>query len=92
MGRLEQCPERHCLSSCIGPKASQGFQDSDLVFLLDPRLSRLSIASIAHDRGFGDISGFNRAFRATYGISPSELRQGHPHSVSPDGRRPIRPG
>jgi AraC-like DNA-binding protein len=28
--------------------------------------------------GFGDISGFNRAFKATYGINPSDLRRGVP--------------
>ena len=28
----------------------------------------------AFDAGFGDLSGFNRAFKAKYGISPRELR------------------
>ncbi|MGW4093659.1 AraC-like ligand-binding domain-containing protein [Nocardia sp. NPDC004750] len=46
--------------------------------LLDRRLARVSIATLAHRNGFGDISGFNRAFRATYGISPGELRGSHP--------------
>jgi AraC-like DNA-binding protein len=46
--------------------------------LLDPRLTRRSIARIAHGCGFGDISGFNRAFKATYGINPSDLRRGVP--------------
>jgi AraC-like DNA-binding protein len=46
--------------------------------LLDPRLTRRSIARIAHSCGFGDISGFNRAFKATYGINPSDLRRGVP--------------
>lgn len=43
--------------------------------LLDPRLARRSVAAIAHGSGFGDISGFNRAFRAAYGTSPSEMRR-----------------
>ncbi|WP_019927411.1 helix-turn-helix domain-containing protein [Nocardia sp. BMG111209] len=46
--------------------------------LLDHRLAHLSIATLAHRWGFGDISGFNRAFRATYGVSPGEMRRGHP--------------
>ncbi|MEV0033508.1 helix-turn-helix domain-containing protein [Nocardia sp. NPDC050793] len=46
--------------------------------LLDHRLAQLSIAALAHRCGFGDISGFNRAFRAAYGISPGEMRRGHP--------------
>lgn len=43
--------------------------------LLDPRSSSLSIASIAHHCGFGDLSGFNRAFKAAYGLTPGELRR-----------------
>ncbi|MEU8899428.1 helix-turn-helix domain-containing protein [Nocardia sp. NPDC048505] len=46
--------------------------------LLDRRLEHLSIAALAHRGGFGDLSGFNRAFRATYGVSPGEMRRGHP--------------
>jgi AraC-like DNA-binding protein len=46
--------------------------------LLDPRLTRRSIAAIAHGCGFGDISGFNRVFKAAYGINPSDLRRGVP--------------
>jgi AraC-like DNA-binding protein len=42
--------------------------------LLDPRLTRRSVAAIAHGNGFGDISGFNRAFKAAYGVSPRDLR------------------
>jgi AraC-like DNA-binding protein len=42
--------------------------------LLDPRLADRSIASIAFGWGFGDLSGFNRAFKATFGATPRELR------------------
>ena len=42
--------------------------------LVDPRLTQRSIAAIAHGCGFGDISGFNRAFKAAYGANPSDLR------------------
>jgi AraC-like DNA-binding protein len=42
--------------------------------LLDPRLAGRSIAAAAFDCGFGDLSGFNRAFKDAYGITPTELR------------------
>jgi AraC-like DNA-binding protein len=41
--------------------------------LLDPRFSHQSISSLAFDSGFGDLSGFNRAFKAKYGLSPRQL-------------------
>jgi AraC-like DNA-binding protein len=53
--------------------------------LLDPRHARRSVAAIAHGCGFGDISGFNRAFKAAYAINPSDLRRG---SVAPPLGRP----
>jgi AraC-like DNA-binding protein len=42
--------------------------------LLDPRLADRSVASIAFGWGFGDLSGFNRAFKATFGATPREVR------------------
>jgi len=42
--------------------------------LLDPRLASQSIATIAFGWGFGDLSSFNRAFRATFGATPREVR------------------
>ncbi|MBI4986635.1 MAG: helix-turn-helix domain-containing protein [Rhodocyclales bacterium] len=42
--------------------------------LLDPALDRRSIAEIALSCGFGDISHFNRSFRAAYGLTPREAR------------------
>lgn len=33
-----------------------------------------SIADIAFEAGFGDLSTFNRAFRARYGVTPREMR------------------
>jgi AraC-like DNA-binding protein len=45
--------------------------------LLDPRLAQRAISAIAFGWGFGDLSGFNRAFKDAYGISPSEMRSGH---------------
>ncbi len=46
--------------------------------LLDPRLAGRPIASIACACGFGDLSGFNRAFKEAYGVSPKELRPRKP--------------
>jgi AraC-like DNA-binding protein len=42
--------------------------------LQNPALADRSIAAIAHGRGFGDVSGFNRVFRTTYGATPRETR------------------
>ncbi|MFE3229672.1 helix-turn-helix domain-containing protein [Nocardia sp. NPDC059228] len=53
--------------------------------LLDRRLAQVSIATLAHRGGFGDISGFHRAFRAAYGISPGEMRRGYPEPATDPG-------
>jgi AraC-like DNA-binding protein len=45
--------------------------------LLDPRLADRSISAIAYRWGFGDLSGFNRAFKGTFGATPREVRA-HP--------------
>lgn len=42
--------------------------------LLDPAFDCHSIADLALACGFGDISHFNRCFKAAYGISPRQLR------------------
>ena len=42
--------------------------------LTDRRLADRSIASIAFDAGFSDLSNFNRAFRRRYNATPSEVR------------------
>jgi AraC-like DNA-binding protein len=42
--------------------------------LTDPRFADRSITSVAFDAGFGDLSYFNRAFRRSYGGTPSEIR------------------
>ena len=42
--------------------------------LQDPRQINQSIASIAFEVGFGDLSYFNRAFKRFYGATPSEIR------------------
>jgi DNA-binding MarR family transcriptional regulator len=42
--------------------------------LLDQRFADRPISTLAFDAGFGDLSGFNRAFKAKYGLSPRQLR------------------
>lgn len=42
--------------------------------LTDPRRINQSIASLAFEVGFGDVSYFNRAFKRFYGATPSEVR------------------
>jgi AraC-like DNA-binding protein len=44
--------------------------------LMDPRRVNQTIASLAFEVGFGDLSYFNRAFKRFYGATPSEIR-GH---------------
>jgi AraC-like DNA-binding protein len=42
--------------------------------LADRRWAERSIASVAFEAGFGDLSYFNRTFRRFYGATPSEVR------------------
>jgi AraC-like DNA-binding protein len=42
--------------------------------LTNPLYANQKISTIALDIGFGDLTYFNRAFRRSYGITPSELR------------------
>jgi AraC-like DNA-binding protein len=42
--------------------------------LTDPRFADRSIASVAFDARFGDVSYFNRSFRRRFGVTPSEIR------------------
>jgi AraC-like DNA-binding protein len=42
--------------------------------LTEPRWIHRSIASIAFDAGFGDLSYFNRTFKRCYGLTPSDMR------------------
>ena len=43
--------------------------------LTDPRWAERSIASIAFDAGFGDLSHFNKMFKRLYGATPSDVRR-----------------
>lgn len=42
--------------------------------LSSARFAKWSISAIAYDVGFGDLSHFNRTFRARYGAAPSDIR------------------
>jgi AraC-like DNA-binding protein len=42
--------------------------------LTNPRLGDRSIASVAFDSGFADLSYFNRTFRRRYSATPTEVR------------------
>jgi AraC-like DNA-binding protein len=44
--------------------------------LHEPRGQRRKISDIATTAGFADISYFNRAFKARFGATPSDVRQG----------------
>jgi AraC-like DNA-binding protein len=43
--------------------------------LVDQRLIGRPISAIAYDVGFGDLSYFNRTFRRTYAMTPSDVRR-----------------
>ena len=42
--------------------------------LADVRYAHRTVATLAFDSGFGDLSTFNRAFRRQYGLTPSDVR------------------
>jgi AraC-like DNA-binding protein len=50
--------------------------------LCDPSMSQVSIASLAYDAGFGDLSYFNRVFRRRFGMTPSAARRVYAMPVS----------
>lgn len=45
--------------------------------LRDPTFSHMGVAALAAKWGFADAAHFSRNFRASYGVSPTELRQVH---------------
>ena len=49
--------------------------DAALGMLQSPRYAAWTIAGIALEAGFGDLSHFNRCFRRRYGVTPTEVRQ-----------------
>ena len=61
------------------PKSWLRFRERRLAhahrMLVSPRFGDRKIVDIALDCGFGDISYFNRSFRARYGATPSDVRR-----------------
>jgi len=43
--------------------------------LCDPGFANRSISAIAVEAGFGDLAGFNRAFRRHFGVTASDVRE-----------------
>jgi AraC family transcriptional regulator len=39
--------------------------------------SDTKIVDVAFESGFGDVSNFNRAFRAEFGVTPTTYRRRH---------------
>ena len=60
--------------------------------LLDPRLAGRPISAIAYSCGFGDLSGFNRAFKQAYALSPNELRNASASAAESATCKPGGPG
>jgi AraC-like DNA-binding protein len=50
--------------------------DAARAMLRSPRYASWSIAGIAFEAGFGDLSHFNRRFRRRFGTTPRQFRQG----------------
>jgi AraC-like DNA-binding protein len=56
--------------------------------LRSPRYAGWSIAGIAFEAGFRDLSHFNRRFRRRFGVTPSEFRRYGHRGASPSATRP----
>jgi AraC-like DNA-binding protein len=57
--------------------------------LLDSRLEDRSISTIAYGCGFGDLSGFNRAFKDAFAVTPKEIRSASAAQQSHWGLKPL---
>ena len=55
----------------------------------DPGQARTTVSSIAFDLGFGSLGPFNRAFRETTGLSPTEWRKQALGISSPESENPL---
>lgn len=55
----------------------------------DPAQARKTVSSIAFDLGFGSLGPFNRAFRETTGLSPTEWRKQALGQGSPNPEKPL---
>ena len=76
-----RCSERyvHRLFAATGRSVGEHVAEKRLTAatrdLLDPACCRKSIAEIAFDAGFRDISHFNRLFKRSNGLAPREFRR-----------------
>lgn len=61
--------------STFGEFVTQRRLDAARAMLRSPRYAAWSIAGIAFEAGFKDLSHFNRHFRRRFGATPSELRR-----------------
>lgn len=59
----------------FGEFATERRLDEARAMLRSPRFNRWSIAGIAFEAGFKDLSHFNRRFRRRFGLTPSDFRR-----------------
>jgi AraC-like DNA-binding protein len=93
---LARIARRHGLTPRYVQRLFERAGSSFTTFLLDRRLMaahrllreassrRRKVSDIAAAAGFGDISYFNRAFKARFGATPSEIRAGAAAAVLDD--------
>jgi AraC-like DNA-binding protein len=81
----------HKLFSTEGPSVAEYVRELRIERcrrdLLDPRQAGRPIAGLALHWGFGDLSGFNRAFKARVGTTPSDYRNACAPAASGGHRR-----
>jgi AraC-like DNA-binding protein len=72
----------------FGEFATERRLDVARSMLRSPRYAEWSIAGIAFEAGFRDLSHFNRRFRRRFGVTPSEFRRYGHGGASPGATRP----
>lgn len=81
MAATFRCSERYVHRLFVATGRSVGEHVNDVRILacarnlLDPRHGRKTIAEIAFEAGFSDISYFNRLFKRSHGLAPREFRR-----------------
>jgi AraC-like DNA-binding protein len=86
----------HRLFSEPGPTVTElirGYRlDRILADLRSPAAARHSISQVAARWGVHDMPHFSRAFRARYGMTPSQARHAGPAAGEPRRSAPGQPG